>query len=107
MTLIALLLLFPTPLLHPCGPDDTGRGDHVGTRPVATVIRDQGSVSSADDPSAGSECADGEWDEDEGAKSLLDWPVLPRPCRQNVLTSHLRWSPVTVPPSVRSRLLRC
>ena len=78
MTLIALVLLIPTPLFHPGAPDGIIRGEHVGSIVgVAAVANDQGSVSVCGDPVEGGERADGDWDDDEGTRSLLDWPVLP------------------------------
>jgi hypothetical protein len=107
MTLIALLLLFPTPLPHPWGPDDTIPGDHVLTRAVAPVVRDQGLVIFSGDRARGAECADGERGDGDGAKPFLDWPGLSHPCCQDDLPSHPRSLPGTSSPSVRSRHLRC
>jgi hypothetical protein len=106
MTLIALLLLYPTPLVHPWGLDHTIPGDHI-TRAVAPVIRDQRSVFSPANPSGGAECEDEEWGDGEGAEALLGWPALPRPFRQDDLPSHLPSSPVVISPSLRSLHLRC
>ena len=78
MTLIGILILLPTPSLHPGGPDAAipgGDVDRAPSRPLFAVVR---SVSFPSDPTGIGECADGAWDDDEGAGSLLDVPVLPR-----------------------------
>jgi hypothetical protein len=107
MTLIALLLLNSTSWLHTWGPDATIPGDHVRTRAFAPDIRAPNPVSISDDPARGAESADEESGDDERAEPHLGWPKLPRPGRQDDLTSHPRSSPGTFAPSVGSGHLRC
>src|SRR5262245_33239021 len=107
MTLIALLLLYPTPWLDPWGPDSTTPGDHILTRTAASVIRDLRSVFFSGDPAGEAECADEDRGDGEGAPPLLGWPALARPCRQDDRPSHPRSLSGTCSHSVRSRHLRC
>ena len=93
MTLIAVLILLLTPSLHPGGPDDAIPGGHVGLRTVAPLIGDRRSVSFPSNPPGIGECADDGWGDDDGAGSLLDGPVLPRPCRKDTdMTLSHPWS---------------
>jgi hypothetical protein len=107
MTLVALLLLCPTPSLHPWGPGDTIPGDHVLTRAAAPVIGDLRSVFIAGDPAGAAGCAEGEWCDDEGADTLLGQSPLPRPCRHDDRPSRPRSLASRSSPSVCSRHLRC
>ncbi len=107
MTLIAVLILFPTPLLHPGGPNDAAPGCHVGPCVVAPLIGDPRSVSFPSERAGIGECSDDGWGDDEGAGSLLDGPVLPRPRWEDRLPSRRCGSPVSSSYSIRSRHLRC
>jgi hypothetical protein len=101
MTLIAVLILFPTPSLHAWGPDAAIAGGRDRWRTVAPLVRDASSGASQSD------CADGEWNDDEGDNPLLDAPALPRPYRPGSPLSRRCLSPMISPPSLRSRHLRC
>ena len=101
MTLIAILIFLPTPSLHVCGPDAAILADRDQLRTVAPLVRD------ASLGAAQSDCADGEWDDDEGDNPLFDAPALPRPYRPGSPLSRRCLSPMISPPSLRSRHLRC
>jgi hypothetical protein len=107
MTLIAIVILLPTPSLHPGGPDAAIPGGHVDLRAVAPFIGGRRPVPFSSDPSGVGECADDGWGDDQGAGSVLDVPVLPRPCRKDSRPSRRCPSPVISSHSVRSRPLRC
>jgi hypothetical protein len=107
MTLIAIVILLPTPSLHPGGPDAAIPGGHVDLRTIAPLIGGRRSVSFPSDPTGIGECADGGWGDDQGAGSLLDGSVLPRLCRKASRPSRRCPSPVISLHSVRSRPLRC
>jgi hypothetical protein len=107
MTLVALVILLPTPSLQPGGPDAGIPKGHVDVRTVARLIGGRRSVSFPSDPTGIGECDDGGWDDDEGAGSLLDGPVLPRLCRKDSRPSRRCRSLVISLHSVRSRPLRC
>jgi hypothetical protein len=107
MTLIAILILLPTPSLHLEGPDAAIPGGHVDLRTVAPLIGGRRSVSFPSDPTGIGECADDGWGDDQGAGSFLDGPVLLRLCRKDSGPSRRCPSPVISSHSVRSRPLRC
>jgi hypothetical protein len=107
MTLIALLLLYPTPLLSPSGPDATSPGAQIRTLAAAPVFRDQRAVSSSDDPAGGTACAEEESDDDQRAEFVLACPALRRPGRQHDRPSRQPSSLLSFPSSVRSTRLRC
>jgi hypothetical protein len=107
MTLIALLFLYPTPMVHAWELDHAIPLDQSFTRADAPVIRDPRSVFLSGDPAGGTECGDEEWGDGEGAEALLGWPALPHPFRQDDLPSSSPSSPVAISPSLRSRNLRC
>jgi hypothetical protein len=105
MTLIALLLLYPTPLLHPSGSDATSPGAQIRTL-AAPVFSDQRAVSPSEDPAGGAMYAEDESD-DQRAEFVLACHALPRPCRRDDLPSRLPSAPLSFPFSVRSPHLRC
>jgi hypothetical protein len=107
MTLIALLLLYPTSSLHARGLDDAIPGHYARTRAVAPVIRDRGAASICVNPAGGGEHAEGEWGDDEGVQPLVDCSVLSRQCRHDDRLSRPLISPRIVQHSARSRHLRC
>ncbi len=74
MTLVAVLILFPTPSLHARGPDDALPGGRDASRAVAAFIHHPESGASPSDPSGIGEYADGEWGDDDGVGPLLDAP---------------------------------
>ncbi len=76
MTLIAVLILFPTPSLHAWGLDAALPGGRIDLRSVAPLIGGRRSVSFPSDPSGIDECANGGWDDNDGAGSALDGRVL-------------------------------
>ena len=101
MTLIAVLILFPTPSLHAWGPDEAIPLGRDRWRTVAPLVRVASSGASQSD------CADGEWGDDDGDNPFLDAPALPRPFRPGSPTSRRFRSPTVSSPSLRSRHLRC
>jgi hypothetical protein len=106
MTLIAVLLLYPTPMVHARGLERPIPRDQL-TRAFGPIIRDRRSVLFSGDPAGGGGCEDEEWGDGDGAEALLGWPALPRRFRQDVLPCH---SPTSQGPSslsLRSRQLRC
>ena len=107
MTLIALVILLPTPLLHPGGPDAAIPGGHVDLRTIAPLIGGRRSVSFPSDPTGVGGCADDGWGDDPGAGSLLDGPLFARLCGKNSRPSRRCPSPVNSSHSDRSRPLRC
>jgi hypothetical protein len=107
MTLIALLLLYPTPLLHPWGRDGTSPGDHPFTRVVAPVIRDRGAAPLAGDLAEGGGRADGEWSDDEGVQPVVDRSALPDRGWPDHTLSRPLMSPQVFQLSSRPRHLRC
>jgi hypothetical protein len=100
MTLIAVLILFPTPSLHAWGPNEAIPGGRDRWRTLAPLVRDASSGASQSD------CADGELG-DDGANPLLDAPALRRPYRPDSPPSQRCRSPMISPPSLRSGHLRC
>jgi hypothetical protein len=107
MTLIAVLIFFPTPSLHAWGPDDAIPGGRDGSRAVAVHMGVLLSSASAGDPFGIGECADGEWDDDTGVTPLVHLPSVPRRCRRCSPASRRCWSRMIDSPSLRSRRLRC
>jgi hypothetical protein len=105
MTLIVLLLLDPSSYLHPRGPGCTVPGDHTPSAAFATAIPDRGSLFITDDPAGAAEC--GESAGDEGAQPLLGGPSHLWPRRWDGSPCGPRPSLGIVPPSTRSRSLRC
>jgi hypothetical protein len=103
MTLIAVLILFPTPSLHAWGPDAAILAGRDQLRTVAPLVRDASSGSGVSQ----SDCADGEWGDDEGDNPLLDAPAFPRPYRPGSPPFRRCQSPMVSPPSLRSLHLRC
>jgi hypothetical protein len=101
MSLIAVLILFPTPWLQAWGPDEAIPGGRDQWRTVAPLVRDANLSASQSD------CADGEWGDDEGDNPFLDAPALPRPYGPGSSLSRRCGSPMISPPSLRSRPLRC
>ena len=101
MTLIAVLILFPTPSLHAWRPDEAIHGGRDRWRTVAPLVRDASSGAFQSD------FADGEWGDDEGDNPLLDAPALPRPYRPGSPPSRRCRSPRISPPSLQSLHLRC
>jgi|SRR6516164_8575933 hypothetical protein len=101
MTLIAVLILFPTPSLHAWGPVEAIPGGRDPWRTLAPLVRDARSGASLSD------CADGEWGDDEGPNPLLDAPALRCPYRPGSPPSRRCRPPIISPPSLRSRHLRC
>jgi hypothetical protein len=107
MTLIAVLILFPTPSLHAWGPDDAIPGGRDGSRAVAVHMGAPRLSASPGDPSGIGECAEGEWGDDDGVTPLVDLPSVPRRCRRGSPASRRCRSPMIDSPSLRSRHLRC
>src|SRR4051794_31219586 len=105
MTLIVLLLLDPSSFLHPRGPGGAVPGDHAPSASFATAIPDRGPLFVSNDPAGEAEC--GASADDEGAQSLLGGPSHRWPRRPDGRPSRPRPSPGIVPPSARSRPLRC
>jgi hypothetical protein len=107
MTLVAVLILFPTPSLYARGPDEAIPGGHGGSRAGATFLRDPRAGTSASNPSPIGECDDEEWDDDDGATPLLNAPTFPRPCGRGSRPSRRCGFPMIHSPSPRPRHLRC
>jgi len=107
MTLIAVLILFSTPSLHAWGPDDAIPGGCDGSRAVAVQVGGPLSSASPGDPFGIGECADGEWDDDDGVAPFVDLSSLPRRCWRGSPPSRRCWSPMIDSPSLRARHLRC
>jgi hypothetical protein len=101
MSLIALLILFPTPSLHAWGPDEAIPGVRDPWRTVAPLVRDASLGASQSD------CADGEWGDDEGDNPLLDAPAVPGPYRPGSPPFRRCRSLMISPRSLRSCHLRC
>jgi hypothetical protein len=101
VTLIAVLLLFPTPSVHAWGLDEAFPGGRDRWRTVAPLVLD------ASLGACQSNCADGEWGDDDGANPLLDAPALPRPYPPGTPPPRRCRSPLISPPSLQSRHLRC
>jgi hypothetical protein len=101
MTLIAVLILFPTPSLYAWGPDEAIPGGRDRWRTVAPLVRDASSGASQSD------CGDGAWGDDDEDNPFLDAPALPRPYRPGSPTSLRCRSRTVSPPSLQSRHLRC
>ena len=107
MTLIALLLLYPTPMVHAWGLDRANPRDQHLSCADAPVIRDLRSDFFSGDPAGGGGCGDEEWGEGDGAEALLDWPALLHPSRPDDLPSSWPSLLVDISPSHYSRHLRC
>jgi hypothetical protein len=107
MTLIALLFLYPTPMVHTWGLDHANPRGQLHSRDVAPVIRDRTSVFFSGDPARGAGCGEEEWDEGDGAEALLGWPALLHLSREDDLPSSWPTLAVDISPSLRSRHLRC
>lgn len=107
MTLVAILLLYSTPMVHAWGLDHSIPRDQLFTRAVAPVIGYPGSVFLSGDSDEGAGCEDEEWGDDEGADALLGRPALPRTFRQDNPPSRPLSSPGALSRSLRSRHLRC
>jgi hypothetical protein len=101
MTLIAVLILFPTPSLHAWGPGEAIPEGRDRWRIVAHLVRDARSGASQSD------CADGECGDDQGASPFLDSPALPSLYPPDSPPSRRCRSPMISPPAIRSRHLRC
>jgi hypothetical protein len=107
MILLALVMLLPSPSLHLGGPDAAITGDRIDVRTVAPFIGGRRSVSFPSDPTGIDEFANGGWDDDDGAGSPLDGPVLRRPCRTESRPSGRCPAWVISSHTFRSRPLRC
>jgi hypothetical protein len=107
MTLIAVLLLYPTPMVYTGGLDHSIPRDQPFTRAAAPVIRYPWSVFLSGDSDGGAGCEDEEWGDGEGADALLGWPALSRRFHQDYLPSRPLSSPWALSCSLRSRHLRC
>ena len=107
MTLIAVLILFPTPALHAWGPDDATPGGCDGSRRSRSGWAVPYRAPSPGDPFGIGECALGESDDDDGATPFVQLSSLPRRCWRGSPASRRCWSPMIDSPSLRARHLRC
>jgi len=107
MTLLALLILYPTPLVTTSGLVATSPGAYTRAGAAGPVLHDQRSVSSSADPAGGDVFPASEADDDQRDRSVLGDPALPRLCRRDDAPSRPRSWPLRFPSSVRPRHLRC
>jgi hypothetical protein len=107
MTLVALLLLYPTSLLHPSELDCPLSGHRAAIPALAQLIEHQGPDRLSGDSAREAECTGGESTDDEGAIPLLGCRSLPRLRGQDDRPSHLRSMLGIFLSSFRSPLLRC
>lgn len=101
MSLIAVLILLPTPALHAWGLNEAFPGGLDRRPTVARLVRDAGSGAFQSDNAVG------EWGDDDGANPFLDAPALPRPHPPGAPSSRRCRSSLIQPLSLRSHHLRC